>query len=87
MYDEAACTVTGVIDWSGVTLGDPAIDVAAILNMGEGFFNRMLKTYPAMAAMVPRTRFFRSTYLLQEALNALRDGDVPLFTAAITHYQ
>lgn len=87
LFDEATGSVTGVIDWAGVTLGDPAIDVAAILNMGEGFFARMVKTYPAMAAMVPRTRFFRSTYILQEALNALRDGDRLLFAAAIAHYQ
>lgn len=87
LFDETTCTVTGVIDWAGVTLCDPAIDVAAILNMGEGFFARMLKTYPAMAAMIPRTHFFRSTYILQEALNALHDGDRPLFASAIAHYQ
>ena len=87
LYDETTCTVTGVIDWAGVTLSDPAIDVAAILNMGEGFFARMVKTYPAMAAMLPRTHFFRSTYILQEALNALHDGDRPLFASAIAHYQ
>lgn len=87
LFDEATGTVTGVIDWAGATLGDPAIDVAAILNMGEGFFARMAKTYPAMAAMRPRTHFFRSTYILQEALNALHDGDRPLFAAAIARYQ
>ena len=62
-------------------------DVAAILHMGETFFERMLKTYPEMEAMVPRTHFFRSTYILQEALNALRDGDASLFDTAISTYQ
>jgi aminoglycoside 2''-phosphotransferase len=87
LFDKSACTVTGVIDWAGVTLGDPAIDVGAILHMGDAFFARMLKTYPEMEAMVPRTHFFRSTYILQEALNALRDGDKPLFATAISTYQ
>ena len=64
-----------------------SIDVAAILHMGETFFGRMLKTYPEMAAMVPRAHFFRSTYILQEALNALHDGDEPLFASAISSYQ
>jgi aminoglycoside 2''-phosphotransferase len=68
-------------------LSDPAIDAGAILNMGDDFFARMVKTYPAMVDMVPRTHFFRSTYALQEALNALHDGDRPLFAAAIAHYQ
>lgn len=87
LYDEAAGTVTGVIDWAGVTLGDPAIDVAAILNMGEDFFARMVKTYPSMVEMLPRTHFFRSTYVLQEALNALHDGDIPLFASVMANYQ
>ncbi|MEZ4732470.1 MAG: phosphotransferase [Caldilineaceae bacterium] len=87
LFDKATCTVTGVIDWAGATLSDPAIDVAAILNMGEGFFARMVNTYPAMADMVSRTHFFRSTYILQEALNALHDGDTTLFASAIAHYQ
>jgi len=87
LFDESRCTVTGVIDWAGIKLCDPAIDVAAIMNMGEAFFAQMLKTYPEMEAMVPRTYFFRSTYGLQEALNALRDGDTPLFSEAIAPYQ
>ncbi|MBK8798889.1 MAG: aminoglycoside phosphotransferase family protein [Anaerolineales bacterium] len=87
LFDESRYTITGVIDWAGSKLCDPAVDVAAILNMGEAFFARMLETYPAMQAMVKRTHFFRSTYILQEALNALRDGDMPLFASAIVIYQ
>ena len=87
LFDGPSYTITGVIDWAGSKLCDPAIDVAAILNMGEAFFARMLKTYPEMASLAPRTYFFRSTYALQEALNALRDGDMPLFSSAIAQYQ
>ena len=87
LFDESTGTITGVIDWAGSKLCDPAVDVAAILNMGEAFFGRMLKTYPAMQAMVERTHFFRSTYILQEALNALRDKDMPLFDSAMSSYQ
>lgn len=86
LFDESSWTVTGVIDWAGIKLCDPAIDVAAILHMGETFFTQMLKTYPEMATMVPRTHFFRSTYVLQEALNALRDDDRSLFAEAIARY-
>jgi aminoglycoside 2''-phosphotransferase len=87
LFDSETCSVTAVIDWAGITLGDPAVDVAAILHMGEPFFKRMLKTYPEMEMMRPRTRFFQSTYILQEALNALRDDDQALFTTAIAEYQ
>lgn len=87
LFDESSWTVTGVIDWAGIKLCDPAIDVAAIMNMGKPFFTQMLKTYPEMEAMVPRTHFFRSTYVLQEALNALRDGDKSLFAEAIAQYR
>ena len=87
LFDESSWTVTGVIDWAGITLCDPAIDVAAIMNMGETFFTQMLKTYPEMEAMVPRTHFFRSTYGLQEALNALGDSDKSLFAEAIAQYR
>ena len=87
LFDESRWTVTGVIDWAGVKLCDPAIDVAAIMNLGETFFTQMLKTYPEMKDMVPRTHFFRSTYGLQEALNALRDGNKSLFAEAIAPYR
>lgn len=54
LFDEARCTVTGVIDWAGIKLCDPAIDVGAIMHMGESFVARMLKTYPEMEQMAPR---------------------------------
>ena len=80
-------TVTAIIDWTGVTLGDPAIDVAAILHMGQPFFQRMLKTYPEMEAMLPRTHFPRSTYALQEALNGIHDHDAEAFERGIAEFR
>lgn len=87
LFDPKVGNVTGVIDWAGVTLGDPAVDAAAIEHMGEEFYGEMLHEYPAMAEMRPRVRFFQSTYGLQEALNALRDGDQGLFEEAIAQYR
>lgn len=87
LYDPARKTISGVIDFDSIGLGDPAVDAGAILHLGEDFFRRMCHTYPNLASMRKRTEFLRSTYALQEALYGLRDNVAEAFEAGIAQYR
>jgi aminoglycoside phosphotransferase (APT) family kinase protein len=53
--------LTGIIDWSDVSLGDPAVDLAGIIYwQGEPFLNVVLQHYtgPVDPKLVERARFF-----------------------------
>jgi aminoglycoside 2''-phosphotransferase len=87
LYDPSARRVTGVIDFGGVTLGDPAVDIAALSCYGEPFLALGAPAYPGMAALLPRARLYRATFALQQALWALRDGDAEAFEDGIADYR
>lgn len=87
LYDPDSKETSGIIDFDSIGLGDPAIDAAAILNLGEDFFSRMCRAYPQLADMRSRTGFYRSTYALQEALYGLRNGVTESFEEGITAYR
>ncbi len=87
LYDAEAQTISGIIDFDSLGLGDPALDAGAILSLGEDFFCRMCRTYPELASLRDRTTFFRSTYALQEALSGLRDHVPESFEAGIAQYR
>ncbi|MHB8644467.1 MAG: phosphotransferase family protein [Thermomicrobiales bacterium] len=75
LWDARAAEMTAVIDFASATLGDPALDVAALLTYGEPFVKAGSTAYPAMEAMLPRARFYLSTFLLQEALYGIEHDD------------
>ncbi len=75
LWDAHTGAMTAVIDFASATLGDPALDVAALLTYGEPFVRQGLAAYPAMEAMLPRARFYLSTFLLQEALYGIEHDD------------
>jgi aminoglycoside 2''-phosphotransferase len=51
--------LSGVIDWDGAGVDDPAQDVGAILySYGESFVRQMAKTTPEIASMIDRARFY-----------------------------
>lgn len=87
LYDSASRTISGIIDFDSIGVGDPALDVGAILNLGEEFFYRMCRVYPEMAVLRERVEFYRSTYALQEALYGLKDNVMPAFEAGIAAYR
>jgi len=69
--------LSGVVDWDEVCLGDPAEDLAAIgASHGEELLGRVLALGgwddPDLAR---RVLVIRSTFALQQALAAHRDGD------------
>ena len=86
LYDPNTQKITGVIDFSSVAIGDPAIDVAAISTCGDIFFQHVCNAYPGIGAMLERAQFYRSTFALQEALYGLRDNDQEAFESGISEY-
>lgn len=69
--------LSGVLDWDDVTLGDPAEDLAAI---GASYGPKLLERVLAVGSwsehgLLTRIAAIRSTFALQQALYALRDGD------------
>ena len=75
LWDAPSGVLTAVLDFASATLGDPALDVAALLTYGEPFVQQSLAAYPAIEAMLPRARFYLSTFLLQEALYGIAHDD------------
>ncbi len=75
LWDTHAGAITAVIDFGSAGLGDPALDVAALLTYGEPFVRLGFAAYPAMETMLPRARFYLSTFLLQEALYGIEHDD------------
>jgi aminoglycoside 2''-phosphotransferase len=87
LYDSEAETISGIIDFDSIGVGDPAMDVGAILNFGEDFFSRMCRNYPEMILLRKRTEFYRSTYALQEALYGAQCNVPESFEAGIAQFR
>ena len=87
LYDPNHLVVTGIIDFSSLALGDPAVDIAAASTLSEPFVLRMSRVYPEIGTMLPRARFYRATFALQEALSGLQDDDQDAFERGIAPYR
>jgi aminoglycoside 2''-phosphotransferase len=79
--------LTGVIDFSSAGLGDPAQDIGALWSLGDPLMSHILDLYPEMRGHMRRVAFIRSTYALQQALFALRDGNQEDFEDGIQDYR
>ncbi|MEV0619817.1 aminoglycoside phosphotransferase family protein [Nonomuraea sp. NPDC050404] len=78
----------GVIDWDEVTIGDPAEDLAAIgASFGTPFLDRVLTLGGWDRTMAARIAVIRSTFALQQALSAHRDGDEEQLADGLTGYR
>jgi aminoglycoside 2''-phosphotransferase len=86
LWETSSGAVTAVIDFASATLGDPALDVAALLTYGEAFVRQGFAAYPAMEAMFPRARFYLSTFPLQEALYGIEHDDPEAVTRGLAPY-
>lgn len=86
LYDPQTDRVSGIIDFEGSGLGDPAADVASLSCYGNAFFALWLKHYPEMQTMLDRAAFYRGTFALQEAYYGLRDGNRDAFENGIAEY-
>lgn len=89
LYNEQERRITGIIDFSSLSLGDPAVDIAALtcsVGYGEAFVKRFEPIYPNIDSLLPRARFYTSTFALQEALYGIENDDQESFKAGIADY-
>jgi aminoglycoside 2''-phosphotransferase len=88
LWNSDTCNISGIIDFGGSGIGDPAYDFAGILSSyGEEFFNMCLNMYPNGNEISERVKFYRSTFALQEALHGLENDDVVAFENGIKAYR
>ena len=75
LFDPAASRLAGVIDFGTAGLGDPAVDLATLLNVyGESLLDPALEVYPELRSCLDRARFWAGTLELQWALLGLEPG-------------
>ncbi len=76
--------ITGTIDFGTAGIGNPAIDLAALLdNHGEAVLKRMSKYYSGVEALIEQARFRAGVVWLQWALIGMQNKDVELLLAHI----
>jgi aminoglycoside 2''-phosphotransferase len=80
--------LSGIVDFGGSGIGDPAYDFAGILSSyGKDFFNICLNLYPNGTEIAERVKFYRGTFALQEALHGVENDDVEAFENGIKAYR
>jgi aminoglycoside 2''-phosphotransferase len=88
LWNPDTYNISGIIDFGGSGIGDPAYDFAGILSSyGEEFFNMCLNLYPNGTEIAERVKFYRSTFALQEALHGVENDDVEAFENGIKAYR
>lgn len=88
LWNTKNCDISGVIDFGGTRIGDPAYDFAGILSSyGEDFFNKCIDLYPDGSEIAKRVTFYKSTFALQEALHGLLNNDTRAFENGIKEYR
>lgn len=86
LTDATGVEISGVIDFEFAGIGDPALDIAAVSTLGEALFGRFAAAYPIIETMLPRARFYRGTYALDEALHGFKNNDKEAFEAGMASY-
>jgi aminoglycoside 2''-phosphotransferase len=88
LYDGKRHMISGVVDFSGAGLGDPAYDFAGLLSSyGEAFVRQLAFTYPGLDALWERIRFYQGTFALLEALFGLETGDTEAYASGMDGYR
>lgn len=88
LWKQGTGDISGIIDFGGSGIGDPAYDFAGILSSyGEDFFNMCVDLYPNGKEIAKRVQFYRSTFALQEALHGIENDDLLAFEAGIKNYK
>ena len=87
LFDERTQRITGVIDFGGSGLGDPAYDFAGLLSgYGEDFVRRCARVYSEVSSFWDRIRFYQGTFALLEALFGVENDDEEAFQDGISRY-
>lgn len=75
LYNPTIKRLNGIIDFGTAGIGDPAADIACLLDQyGESFVQRINRHYN-IEHLFPRARFWSGTLRLQWALGGLRNPD------------
>lgn len=87
LWNPDSGTITGIIDFGGSCIGDPAYDFAGLLSSyGEDFFRTCISVYPNGEKVAKRVMFYRSTFALQEALHGIKNNDPTAFKNGMRDY-
>jgi aminoglycoside 2''-phosphotransferase len=78
--------ISGILDFSGTSYSDPALDIAAVSTYGKSFFTRICQFYPVTESMLRRAKFYRSTFALEEALYGWKNDDKEAFESGMQQY-
>ncbi|GAM12192.1 phosphotransferase family protein [Mesobacillus selenatarsenatis] len=88
LWNSGTDEISGIIDFGGSGIGDPAYDFAGLLSSyGEDFFNKCIDQYPNGKEIAKRVHFYKSTFALQEALHGIENDDEQAFEAGIRDYR
>lgn len=87
IFDGEPQAVTGIIDFSSIALGDPAVDLASLSCLGPEVMEYLPKTYPISDTIMRRMTFYKSTFALQEALAGYKTKDENALKRGIAAYQ
>lgn len=87
LFDLPRQMISGILDFGGAGLGDPAYDFAGLLSSyGEAFLQRCIMTYPEIEAFWDRIIFYQGTFALLEALFGIENHDQAAFESGIANY-
>lgn len=76
--------VSGVIDFAGCGIADPAYDLASLsAGLGDEFLALTAAHYPGIAAMRDRINFYRSAFPLLDILFGVDHGDAAALEAGL----
>lgn len=82
LFDRKTNRLSGIIDFGVAGVGDPANDIAVLIQYyGESFVRKLLVQYPAMHSFLKRARFYSQALELQWALRGVTTGDTLWFLA------
>lgn len=90
LFDNSLQRISGIIDFSSVRIGDPALDFASLIGpfgYGENFLMMISDVYPEVGSMIERARFYASTFSIQEALFGVINDDEEAFINGISQYR
>ncbi|WMM34355.1 aminoglycoside phosphotransferase family protein [Shouchella clausii] len=88
LWNPESSRITGIIDFGGSCLGDPAYDFAGILSSyGRHFFDMCISLYPNDSELSDRANFYKSTFALQEALHGIENDDKQAFESGIKGFR
>ncbi|MCZ0702436.1 aminoglycoside 2''-phosphotransferase [Natronobacillus azotifigens] len=88
LWNPETSRISGIIDFGGSRLGDPAYDFAGILSSyGKEFFDMCIDLYPNGDEISERVKFYESTFALQEALHGVENDDKQAFENGIKDYR